>query len=243
MRRIMLLALAFSLSACATKAEVDEMTARLDALEKKVTELESRKPTTTNNAAAAIDPEAEGKAKALLDEANNLIGSNNVPGAKAKLDELFKSYGSTRTAQQALRTKQELDVVGKKVTTPAMEKWFTGSDKDLSLESGTTLLVFWEVWCPHCQREVPKIEATYEKYKGKLNVVGVTKLTKSATEEKVADFIKEKELTYPIAKETGDTSKLFAVSGIPAAAVVKNGEVVWRGHPANLTDAMLEGWI
>ena len=242
MRRITLLALALSMSACATKAEVDEMTARLDALEKKVTELESRKPTTAG-AAAAIDPEAEGKAKALLDEATGLISSNNVPGAKAKLDELFKTYGSTRTAQQALRTKQELDVVGKKVTTPTMEKWFVGSEKDLSLESGTTLLVFWEVWCPHCQRETPKVEATYEKYKGKLKVVGLTKITKSATEEKVTEFIKEHELTYPMAKEGGDTSKLFAVSGIPAAAVVKNGEVVWRGHPANLTDAMLEGWI
>ena len=243
MRRLTLLALAFSLSACATKAEMDELTARVDALDKKVTELESRKPTAAAGAAAAIDPEAEGKAKAILEEVSSLVSSNQVPAAKAKLDELFKNYGSTRTAQQALRTKQELDVVGKKVTTPAMEKWFTGGASDLSLESGTTLLVFWEVWCPHCQREAPKVQATFEKYKGKINVVGLTKITKSATEEKVVEFIKEKGMTYPNAKETGDASKAFAVSGIPAAAVVKNGEVVWRGHPANLTDAMLEGWI
>lgn len=241
MRRIPLLALAFALSACATKAEMDEMTARVDALETKVKDLESRKPTT--GGAAAIDPEAEGKAKALMAEVSAAIGSGDTTGAKTKLDTLFKQYGSTRVAEQALRTKQELDVVGKKVGNAEMEKWFTGSASDLNLESGTTLLVFWEVWCPHCQREVPKVQATHDKYKGKLNVVGLTKITKSATEEKVVEFLKEKNVSYPTAKEKGDVSKTFAVSGIPAAAVVKNGEVVWRGHPANLTDAMIEGWI
>lgn len=242
MRRIPLLAFAFALSACATKADVDELTARVDALEAKVKEIDERKPT-GGSGGTAIDPEAEGKAKALLEEVSQAMSANDVPGAKAKLDQLFKQYGSTRVAQQALRTKQELDVVGKKVANAEMEKWFTGSASDLNLESGTTLLVFWEVWCPHCQREVPKIQATHDKYKGKLNVVGLTKITKSATEEKVVEFIQEKGVTYPTAKEKGDVSKTFAVSGIPAAAVVKNGEVVWRGHPANLTDAMIEGWI
>jgi cytochrome c-type biogenesis protein len=120
-----------------------------------------------------------------------------------------------------------------------MDKWFNGSDGALNLESGSTLVVFWEVWCPHCKREVPKIQATYEKFQGKMNVVGLTKVTKSATDEKVTDFIKEQKLTYPIAKETGDASQAFAVSGIPAAAIVKDGEVVWRGHPGKLTDDLI----
>jgi hypothetical protein len=29
------------------------------------------------------------------------------------------------------------------------------------------------------------------------------------------------------------------VTGIPAAAVVKGGKVIWRGHPAQLTDDVL----
>ena len=51
-------------------------------------------------------------------------------------------------------------------------------------------------------------------------------------------------VSYPIAKESGDAlSKHFGVRGIPAAAMVKDGKVVWRGHPARLTDDMIEGWI
>ena len=46
-----------------------------------------------------------------------------------------------------------------------------------------------------------------------------------------------------MAKESGDASKAFGVSGIPAAAVVKDGKVVWRGHPGRLTEQMIESWI
>ena len=35
-------------------------------------------------------------------------------------------------------------------------------------------------------------------------------------------------------------SAAYAVSGIPAAALVKEGKVIWRGHPARLTDELLE---
>ena len=60
----------------------------------------------------------------------------------------------------------------------------------------------------------------------------------------MVDFIAENKVTYPIAKEQGDEmSKAFNVSGIPAAAVVKNGTVVWRGHPARLDDAKISGWL
>ena len=50
-------------------------------------------------------------------------------------------------------------------------------------------------------------------------------------------------MTYPTAKENGDLSKHFNVSGIPAAAVVKGGKVVWRGHPGRLNDSMIDGWL
>jgi thioredoxin-like negative regulator of GroEL len=48
---------------------------------------------------------------------------------------------------------------------------------------------------------------------------------------------------YPIAKETGELSRYFNVSGIPAAAVIKDGKVVWRGHPAQLKEDQLKSWL
>ena len=43
-----------------------------------------------------------------------------------------------------------------------IEKYYQG-EGNVDLSSGTTLVVFWEVWCPHCRREVPELKETYEK--------------------------------------------------------------------------------
>ena len=73
-------------------------------------------------------------------------------------------------------------------------------------------------------------------------MVGLTKLSRSSTEEKVLEFIKDNNVSYPTAKEDGERSKHFNVSGIPAAAVVKDGKVIWRGHLV-MTDTMIDGWL
>ena len=75
-------------------------------------------------------------------------------------------------------------------------------------------------------------------------MIGLTKQTRGVTDEQVTSFIGENKVTYPIAKEQGDSlSQHYGVRGIPAAAVVKDGKVVWRGHPARLTDQMIEDWL
>jgi len=108
----------------------------------------------------------------------------------------------------------------------------------------TTLLVFWEEWCPHCRREVPKLQQIYSELKGQgLQVVGLTKITRSATDEKVQAFITGNKIDYPIAKETGALADYFAVKGIPAAAVVKGGRIVWRGHPIRLKPELVQSWL
>ena len=216
------------LTGCAQKAEVDELTVRLDALEKKVTELEAR-PAAGGGNAVKLDPEAEKKATELMKSSDEAMKAGNIAKAKADIDEIFKSYGSTQVAKKALRTKQE--------------KWYTGTEKAIHFDQGTTLVVFWEVWCPHCQREVPKLQEMSEKYKGKMEIVGLTRITKSATEEKVVAFLEENKVTYPTAKEDGSVAEQFNVSGIPAAAVVKNGEIVWRGHPASLSEDMINAFL
>jgi hypothetical protein len=38
-------------------------------------------------------------------------------------------------------------------------------------------------------------------------------------------------------------SRRFAVSGVPAAAVIKDGKIVWRGHPSRLNDAFFKKWL
>lgn len=187
------------------------------------------------------DAKAEEAANALYSQANDAMGRGDVDAARQALDELQKNYGDTRVASRASRLAKELAVVGMTAPPVEVDYWFQGS---VDVNSGTTLVVFWEAWCPHCRRELPNLDETYERLGPEgLKVVGFTKITKSSTEASVRDFIAENEIGFPLAKETGTLTTAYSVSGIPAAAVVKDGVVVWRGHPARLSDETLRGWL
>ena len=218
-----------------------ELAKRVDELEQEIAELKKNPPKA--GAPQAANAEEEQAAADLLKAASAHAEKMEYDQAKKKLADLKAKYGTTRAARAAARLDSELAVIGKDAGDLQVDKWFQG---DLAnLNDGTTLLVFWEVWCPHCKREVPKLAETYNKFNGKgLKMVGLTKMTRDIKEEQVTSFLADNKVTYPIAKEKGDAmSKHFGVRGIPAAAVVKDGKVVWRGHPARLTDDMINGWL
>lgn len=246
MIRIVTMALASSLalSGCANP-ELEKKVADLEARIKSIEDKGGAGAAGAKAGAPGVNDADEQAAAEIFKAASAAVESMNYDEAKAKLNELKEKYPNTRAAKASKRLESELAVVGKDVPGDLkVAKWFTNNKTDL--KSGkATLVVFFEEWCPHCKREVPKLEGTWTKYKDKgLNMVGLTKVTKSATDEKVDTFVKENKITYAVGKEEGqEASDMFGVQGIPAAAVVKDGKIVWRGHPAKLTDAMIEGWI
>jgi thiol-disulfide isomerase/thioredoxin len=215
------------------------MNQRLDRLEAQIKQLaaQSRGPTPAEERAAAR----------LLGEANTLLGAGDVDGARTKLTELSQKYSKTRAARQGRSLAIEVAVIGKAApATLEVEEWYQGEGEGAGslAADGATLLVFWEEWCPHCRREVPKLEEVYDRYKAQgLHVIGLTRLTRNTTAEKVRTFLTDQHITYPVAKEDGALSREFNVRGIPAAAVVKAGKIVWRGHPARLSEEMIQGWL
>ena len=231
-------ALAF-LAGCVTPDRVKALEEKVASLEEKIEEVEKK-----GGKAAPADDKAEKAAASLYEAIGKAVRDGKIDDAKSKLSELKKKYSNTTAYRRARKIERELEVIGKAAPgSLEVEKWYTNEIK-IDLASDTpTLLVFWEIWCPHCRREVPKLQATWDKYNGKIQMVGLTKITRSATEEKVTEFIAEEKVTYPTAKENGDLSKHFNVSGIPAAAVVKGGKIVWRGHPGRLNDTMIDGWL
>lgn len=237
------------LGGCATEDQVKKLQERIEVMEKKVEELEKRPSGPASRASAPTPPvnsEAEAAATKIVEEMQAALGAGKTEEAKAKADELNEKYASTTVAMRAKKMTSELAVIGK--AAPAkfeVEKWFQGEGKVDLQSNKPTLLVFWEVWCPHCRKEMPELETgLWKSYQGQgLQVVGLTRMTKGKTEADVQEFIKDNSLTYPVAKEKGDMADYFAVSGIPAAAVVKGGKVVWRGHPGRLTDEMIKGWL
>lgn len=55
---------------------------------------------------------------------------------------------------------------------------------------------FWASWCPNCRRDMPNLNRFYEKYKDKVEVIGVNLQEKEST---VQDFIASRGITFSIA--------------------------------------------
>lgn len=245
MRRLTFLAL-LAATGCADPA----LEARIAQLETEVAALKAAPPAAAKGAPGAapgapgapVDNARNEAAIALFKEAQQLVAAKQFDQAKAKLNELQANYGDTPAARSGAKVLSEIDIIGKPAAPLAVEKWYQG--QTAVDPNKATLLVFWEVWCPHCKREVPKLEQTAKDWSGKgLQVIGLTKQTRDITDEQVAEFIKANNVTYPIGREQGGTmSTAYGVSGIPAAAVIKNNQVLWRGHPAQINEEMLKTW-
>ncbi len=221
------------------EARVDQLTSRVVALEAELKTMRTRLQS------AHPDAGMEKLASTELQAINTMIARGNMAGAKPLLDDFMANYGNTRAGKQARSMQKEVSVVGKSAPGKwGIDYWYQG-ENDIDLDaSGPTVLVFWETWCPHCRREVPKLQKLYEKNRDRgLQVIGLSKLTKGASDESVKKFIADNNLQFPLAKEDGSLATHFGVAGIPAAAVVMDNKVVWRGHPARLSLQMIDSWL
>jgi thiol-disulfide isomerase/thioredoxin len=108
---------------------------------------------------------------------------------------------------------------------------FDGREVDLSkLRGKVVLLDFWGTWCGPCVEELPflrKIQATYGSQG--LEIVGI--LADDAPRERVADFLKKNEITWPQhydgKVDENEFAKKFAVKEYPTIMLLnKDGVVV-----------------
>lgn len=217
-------------------AHAAPLAARVAELERQVAELQARL-----DGAGAVKPEAAEEAAMLLyQQARDRAEAGDLPGAIVLLDRMTSEYKSTRAAGAASRWLAELRVVGTPVEALGVQRWLHGQG---TLEHTATLLVFWEVWCPHCTREVPKLQERYAALQAQgIEVVALTSQSRGKTDADVAAFVAEHSLTFPVGVPEESFADLLAISGVPAAAVVKGGVVVWRGHPAQITDELVKVW-
>jgi len=228
--------------------QIGELAKRVEALERQLQSqapAQTPRPRTPAPTAPAAANAGRDEALALYRKIDGLVATGNINQAHRELTAFNDKHAGTDAAGWTRSLGRELEVVGKAAPDDwKIEKWFQG-ESEVELDgSRPTLLVFWESWCPHCRNEMPKLQALYEDLKEQgLQVLGVTRITKTATEESVRAFIDTSGITYPIAKETGDLANYFNVKGIPAAAYVANGKIVWRGHPVRLTDELMGIWF
>ena len=93
------------------------------------------------------------------------------------------------------------------------------------LKGKVVLVNFWATWCPPCRKEMPDLQALYDKYEDQGFVVVSISDEKAA---KVQLFISERKITYPVLLDPGrKVNDLFQVEGIPKSFVYdREGKLV-----------------
>ncbi len=127
-------------------------------------------------------------------------------------------------------------------------KWVKGKPFKMN-EDKLYVIEFWATWCGPCKAAMPHLSELAKKYTGKVEFLGVNifesgYLDKSYEEflPKIEKFVKEMgdKMAYNVAM---DTNKLYMTNrwmkaagqgGIPTGFLVKDGKVIWIGHPGDL---------
>jgi peroxiredoxin len=93
------------------------------------------------------------------------------------------------------------------------------------LKGKVVLVNFWATWCPPCRKEMPDLQALYDKHKDQ----GFLVLSISDEETaKVSPFIADRKITYPVLLDPGrKVNDAFVVEGIPESFVYdRDGKMV-----------------
>jgi thiol-disulfide isomerase/thioredoxin len=191
-------------------------------------------------------PDAKNAARGLSNVARAAQEAGDLQTAERLYQRLVDDFPRDRLARTARSHLSSLMLLNKPAPALEIEEWLGDDMGQIADHRGkAVLLVFWATWCPHCRKEMPKLQEWWQKYSdGDFMMIAVTRNSRGQTTDKVREYATENGLTMPIAIDPGATSRAFGVSGIPAAALVdKDGKVVWRNHPGQLTDAMLAEYL
>ena len=94
-----------------------------------------------------------------------------------------------------------------------------------SLLSGKDIVLnFWAGWCPSCRAEIPHLIELAEKYKDKIEIVGINL---EESKETVRSFIASNGIKYKILLDSkGKVGKLYMVKFLPTNIIIsKDGSI------------------
>jgi peroxiredoxin len=107
------------------------------------------------------------------------------------------------------------------------------------LRGKVVLVNFWATWCPPCRKEMPDLDALYNKFKDQGFVVLAISDEEAA---KVSPFISERKISYPVLLDPGrKVNDLFIVEGIPESFVYdRSGKMVAQSIDMRTRNQFLE---
>lgn len=97
-----------------------------------------------------------------------------------------------------------------------------------SLRGHVVLLDFWATWCYPCRASIPGLVSVQEKFRDRgVIVLGVSMDEGSDLKERLSQFSKEMNISYPILISDKNVVRAYDVGNIPALFLIdKEGKIV-----------------
>jgi thiol-disulfide isomerase/thioredoxin len=128
---------------------------------------------------------------------------------------------------------------------PAAAPTFVARDLDgreislAALHGKVVLVNFWATWCPPCRAEIPDLIALQEKYRDRLQVIGISQ--DEAGPDVVKRFGVEHHMNYPIVMSSPEIERLFpGIAALPTSFVIDRDSRLVQKHVGMLTASMTE---
>jgi len=102
------------------------------------------------------------------------------------------------------------------------------------------MLNFWATWCPPCRAEMPDMQKLYEEED--VIILAVNMTASESSEEVVAEFVDDFELTFPIPMDQdGDLLETFQIVAYPTSYMIdSNGRIQFVSLGAMNHEQMLQ---
>jgi thiol-disulfide isomerase/thioredoxin len=156
------------------------------------------------------------------------------------------TFAATSVFAQPMRDGIAEQNYGPKVGKPApkvdIAEWMSKAPQGDPMKGKLVFLEFWATWCGPCRQVIPHLNKLVEKFQSnKMIFISVTNEEKSVVDK----FLAKTPIKSNVGLDNKNiTSKNYSVTSIPNAFLIdKKGIIVWMGHPANLTEELIAGFI
>lgn len=129
-----------------------------------------------------------------------------------------------------------VELIGKKspdFEAASLDDGITRRWSSLMASDKVNVLVFWSVTCPHCQKELPKLNTWLQAHKDGINLVTAARIDNDQMKAKTQEFCRLSAFSFPtLADPTFRIADLFNVNATPTILVIRPDGVIDSVVPA-----------